>query len=303
MLFILGLFFMLVSAHPFAAMCFVILAAQHWLAEERPKAWSVAFLSGVVSAILTASLALGVFYVASASLGCLLGLLIQRGWSYRSRFAAIAGLASAGMAGSMAITWQASRHDMTIFMNARIAELEEQGEATEHWLEFFRWYDLNLAYFGIGSTIALVLLMTAYVLCVIDRRQRKASEKPQRRTTEFQRMRLPDWLVWVAIVVALLCFAEHRWPNEVLRIISWNAAIALASVYWLNGFSILLYALAVLKVTTLASVAIISGMFVFGLMQLLGLFGLFDTWYDFRIRFRRLAMLRRVTLRSDDRDV
>ncbi len=300
-LLVLGLLLMLAGAVPLAAVCFIVLSARHWLAGERRKAWGVSLLAGVTATVMMFSPAQGVFYLAASSMGCLLGVLMERNWSFGRRFAALSSLASGLVAVVMAATWQQLRKDTTVFMNARIAEFEAQGDASEQWLEMFRWYDVNYAYIGFGSVVASVLLLVAFMLCVIDRSQRSLSAKP-RRTTGFQRMRLPDWMVWVAIAVALLWMADHRWPNELLRVISWNAAIILTCVYWLNGLAILLYALTILKATTLASFVILSGMILFGLMHLLGLVGLFDTWCNFRIRLRRVAMLRNVAYRPEDPD-
>ncbi len=300
-LLVLGLVLMLAGAVPLAAVCFIVLSARHWLAGEQRKAWGVALLSGATATVMMFSLTQGVFYVAATSMGCLLGALMERNWSYGRRFAVLSGLASSLVAVVMAVTWKQLRKDTTIFMNARIAEFEAQGDTSEQWLEMFRWYDVNYAYIGFGSVVASVLLLVAFLLCVVDRSQRSVSERP-RRTTGFQRMRLPDWMVWVAITVALMWMADYRWPNDLLRVISWNAAIIVTCVYWLNGLAILLYTLTILKATALASFVIISGMILFGLMHLLGLVGLFDTWCNFRIRVRRVAMLRSVAYRSEDPD-
>ena len=302
LLFVLGLILMLISASPLAAMCFIVLAARHWLADERPKAWGVVGLSAAVAAISMGSLFDGVFYGATSALGCLIGAMCQRNWSYGRRLTTLVGSACSGIALTLLFTWNMYRHSVTVFMNARVAELEAQANVNQLWLDVFRWYDLNFEYIGIGSIFGSVLLMSAYLLCVIDRENIRKIGPPRRRTTGFQRMGLPDWLVWVAIVVALLWFVDHRWPNDALRVITWNAAVALTLIYWLNGLSILLYAFATMKATALVTLLVFSGMFLFGLMHLLSLVGLFDTWCDFRIRIRRLALLRRVGLRSDDND-
>jgi hypothetical protein len=52
-----------------------------------------------------------------------------------------------------------------------------------------------------------------------------------------------------------------------------------------------------------AGFMVMSGVLLFGMWPVLGIFGLFDTWYDFRMRFRRIAMLRRVSYRPDDHDI
>jgi len=302
-LFVVGQFFMLLGAHPFAGVCFAVLAARFWLAGDRRKAYGAAAIVAVISGLLQASFMVLLFYGAAGLLGCAAGHLMERRWPYGWRLAALAGLASACAAVVMPLAWRDLRHGTTVFVNARIAELQEQASANDQWIELFRWYDLKFPYIGVGVMVASIVLLSAYMLCVLDRWQVQQDPSLRRRTTGFQRMRLPDWLVWVAIAVALMWFADSRWPNDALRAVAWNSAIALACVYWLNGFAVLLYGLAILKVSALASLLVVSGMFLFGLMHLLGLMGLFDTWFDFRLRLRRLAMLRRVGYQPGDRDM
>jgi hypothetical protein len=97
----------------------------------------------------------------------------------------------------------------------------------------------------------------------------------------FQAMRAPDWAVWLVILTAVLCFVERNWPNPVVRMASWNSAIALASVYWLNGWSIVAYGLTILRPHVLLSLAIVFALVYLG-QALCCLIGLFDTWGNFR---------------------
>lgn len=301
-LFLGGLALMLLGLHPLSAVCFTVLSARFWLTGDRRKAYGVSVLTGVIGATLLASVAVGLFYIAAGLLGCLTGALVERRWPYGWRLAAVAGLAFAGVVVSTVAMWPELRHETTIFMNARIAELEAQPNDNDQWIEIFRWYDLNYAYISIGSIFGSLLFMLAYVLSVVDRWHGLRGGVVQRRLSGFQRMRLPEWLVWIAIVVALMWFADRQWPNELLRMVTWNAAVALTCLYGLHGFSILLYGLTVLKASALVSFAVISGLILFGLIHLLTVVGLFDTWVDFRIRIRRLARFRRAGFRSDDRD-
>jgi hypothetical protein len=302
LLFIPGLFFLTLSIYPLAAVFHVLLAARHWSLGERRKAWGIVAMCAVLAALLVSSIGAGVAYGLSVSLGCLTGVLAERRWSFGWRLTALTGVAFAGISLVFLAMWQTFRHLYTIGSNAMVAEMAKSESANEQALELLRWSDLNYTYVLPGFGFGMVLVASATVLNVADRWPQHLAEAPTRRATGFQRMRLPDWLVWVAIAAALLWFAERQWPNEMLRVVTWNSAIALAWIYGLNGFSILLYALTAMKATALASVVVVSGVLMF-LMHFLGLVGLFDTWYDFRHRFRRLAMLRRVVHWSRDREL
>ena len=294
---------MILGVFPVATMCFILISAEHWLAGQRQKAGGLALLVAVLASILFGSLGAGVVFGAATLLGCLIGVLVERGWSYGFRLTAVTAVIFVGMVAFLAVAWDDMRHNTTIFLNARIAEFEAQPGVDARWMEVFRWYDVNFAYIGVGSMFASVLLSVAFLLSLTDRIQSGKDGGPRRITTGFQRMRLPDWLVWVAIAVALLWFAEQRWPNEALRFVTWNMAVALSAVYWLNGFSILLYAMAVLKASMPVVVLVLTGMVLLGLMHLLSMVGLFDTWYSFRVRFRRLALRRQLGYGSDDQEL
>lgn len=293
-LFLAGLFLMILGMFPLACMCFAVIAARHWLAGERPRAFGVAAVVGAIALILLGSVVASAVFGAVTLLGCLAGALVERRWSYGWQLSVLAPAAFVFAAGFVISV----RHEVTIMLNARIDEWKGQPGFDENMLDMFRWYDLNFAYLGMGMTFASVLFASAMVLSVLER-----GYTTRRKTTGFQRMRLPDWLVWVAIAVALLWLVDSRWHHEALRMVSWNAAVALSAVYWLNGFSILLYALAVFNATFLTSVLVITGMFLFGIMHVLGLAGLFDTWFDFRVRIRRLATRWQSRLGQDDENI
>lgn len=302
-LFPLAFFMVLVGAHPLAIVCYALLTAQYWLEGERRKAAGVTLAAGAVAGVLLGSLSLALVHAAMAAGGILVAELVWRGWPFGRRLALVSGLAYAGVALGMLANWQQLRRDMTVFINARIDEMAAGNASNAQVIEFAKWWDVNYSYLGPGSVFGSVLLLSAFTLCVLDRWRRDPEAIAKRRPSEFQRMKVPDWVVWVVIVVALLWFADQRWPNDALRAATWNTAIGLTFVYWLNGFSILLYALSVFKATALAMFLVFSGLILFNsMLPILGVFGLFDTWYNFRTRFRRLALLRRLSYRPDGRD-
>jgi uncharacterized protein YybS (DUF2232 family) len=112
----------------------------------------------------------------------------------------------------------------------------------------------------------------------------------------FKDFRPTEWLVWGAIAVALGCLLEYHWPNPVLRAVAWNSAIALASVYWFNGLSIVVYGVHVLRPGLLAFAGfllVVIALINLGMMPVLGLVGLFDTWGDYRRKLDALGAARR----------
>ena len=302
-LFLLAFSFMALGAHPLAIMCYVLLAALYRLSGDSKKAGFVALLAALQAVVVMNSFLLALAYAAGAGMGVVLALTIERRWSYGWQLTLAAGAGFAAMGGLMLVTWDTLRHDTSILFNARIAELEGQNNVNVQWIEMFRWWDTNYNHVALGSAFGSILVLAAITLCLLERWQRDPETRARRKPTGFQRMRLPDWVVWIAIAVALMWFADDRWPHDVLRAITWNTALGLLTLYWLNGISIVLYALTVFKATAFGVFMVLSGMLLFGLWPLLGIFGLFDTWYDFRMRFRRIAMLRNVSYRPDDHDL
>lgn len=302
-LLILAFLFMATSAHPLAIVCYVLLSALYRLSGEVKKAAGVVLWAALAALIVMNSFMLALAYAAGAGMGIVLALTVERRWSYGWQLTLATGAGFSAMAGLMLATWDSLRHETTIFFNARIAEFEAQEHVNTQWIEVFRWWDLHYESVALGSSFASILILAAITLCLLERWQRDPETRARRKPTGFQRMRLPDWLVWIAILAALLWFAEDRWPNPALRAVVWNTALGLVSLYWLNGMSILLYATTVFKATAFGMFMVFSGLVVFQLMPILGIFGLFDTWYDFRMRLRRFAILRTVSARPDDQDL
>lgn len=299
----LAVFFTLGGALPFAMVCFVLLVAQFRLAGEHAKARGVILLASLAAAVVLGSPAAGLACGASAASGLPVAWLVERRWTFGWRLAAVSVVAFAAVAAYMLVGWQSLRHEMTIFLNARIAEWEASEISNEQVVEFVRWWDVNYAYLGFGSVFGSVVLLVSFMLSVLDRWQQAPETRARRKPTGFQRMQVPDWAVWVAITVAALWFVEDRWPNPALRFVTWNAALGLTFVYWLNGFSILLYALSVFKASAFATAMVFVGFVLFSsFLPALVVFGLFDTWFGFRTRFWRLALPHGARHQADDPD-
>jgi hypothetical protein len=114
----------------------------------------------------------------------------------------------------------------------------------------------------------------------------------------FATMRPPDALVWAVIVTALLWFVDHYYPNEALRFVAWNSAIALAAIYMFNGLSVFAYGVHILKPPMFLSVA--ATLLLFYVPYFVMFIGLFDTWSEFRVKLDKLAEARQVRKQQDD---
>lgn len=301
-LFALAFLFMAASAIPLALVCYVLLGALYELAGERKKAAGVALWAALSGLIVMNSVLLALALAAGAGMGIVLALAIQRSWSYGWQLTLLAGTGFVAMAGVILATWATLRKSFTVFSNDLIAHVQTLENANTQWIELMRWWDLNYEYVALGSASISVLTLSAITVCLLERWRRDPEDRAKRKPTGFQKMRIPDWVVWIAIVAALMWFADGRWPNPVLRAISWNAALGLLGLYWLNGLSVVFYAMSIFKASAFGMFMVFSGMLIFGLWPMLGIFGFFDTWYDFRKRFRRIAILRSVTQRPEDQD-
>jgi hypothetical protein len=116
----------------------------------------------------------------------------------------------------------------------------------------------------------------------------------------FSSLRPPDWFVWLVIALCALWYAEHRWPNPALRACVWNASLAVAGVYWMNGLSIVAFAIRMLRPNLLILFLIVFLLLNGQMHPMLAFVGLFDTWVNFRDRVRRLALLRMRLNRARD---
>jgi hypothetical protein len=105
----------------------------------------------------------------------------------------------------------------------------------------------------------------------------------------FRMMRPPDWLVWPVIAVALVILIERQWPNRTIEAVSWNVAVVLAVVYWLNGLSVFAYAFFALQSPVLIALALlaIAIYLVMSQFPVVCLVGVLDTWVGFRTRLDR----------------
>ena len=101
-------------------------------------------------------------------------------------------------------------------------------------------------------------------------------------------------------------FIEQQWPNTALRTLCWNTALGLAAVYWLNGLSVLAYALGGVRAHPLMTVGAVLTFFYLlycDPVLVVSLVGLFDTWGDFRRKIDAIVTARRLREQSDEDDL
>lgn len=201
--------------------------------------------------------------------------------------------------------WDTVRKDITISINARIAEIKELAKEPEasnkpedinqnfiEGLKYldYHWEDFHLGFlFGQSLLTALILIgwMVARLRTMPTEDGIHYWENPQ--LGNFSDVRPPDHLVWLAIATALiLIYDQHYNAGEILRIIFRNTAVILSFIYWLNGLSLLTFCAYLFQwniIITFIVVLLVFGVWTF---PILALFGFFDIWWEFRNSLVRL---------------
>ncbi|MBX7257272.1 MAG: YybS family protein [Candidatus Hydrogenedentes bacterium] len=227
-----------------------------------------------------------------------------RKWSYSKTAYAVAGLLFVILTLSVVLEWELWKtqvdgtiEEFRLMIHARSAEGDES--VANQQLEGLAWLSQNKAAFGLGLN-SLFALAVSCIYITITNYVLRLWRGEAGFAGSFKDMRPTEWLVWGAIVTALLCFADHRWPELGIRFVAWNAAVVLTAVYWFNGLSIAMYGIRTLQptVTTLLLVFVFVVVLVnMGVLPVLALAGLFDTWGDYRGKFD--AMLAARNARED----
>ena len=169
-----------------------------------------------------------------------------------------------------------------------LAMVEDYGRwVVEH------WYALV---FGTTFIVSMWMALALVGLTEWTMRRGGVTTRPK---GDLRGLRVPDWVVWLAIAATLLWALDRNYPQDTLRIVAWNGGIMLAGVYWLCGLSILFHTVTALRLPPMLVVLFLVLFFMAGNAQLLlCVIGLFDTWADFRGRLDRALARRRE--RNDD---
>jgi uncharacterized protein YybS (DUF2232 family) len=266
---------------------FPLPVAVYWARGLQRQSGILLVCAGLSVLLATGSAVLAVMFMVVAGTGVLAGEMAVRRWSFGQCVALLTAVVFGFLAVSQLANWAAVREEGIVFVLARLEGNPAAGEVGP-WMEAH--YDDM--FFGtlFGSVLAGMTLFVAFF-----RRWLELKQVPAGLRGSFAAMRPPEWLVWAVIAVALLWFAEQRWSHDLLRAVTWNSAIALAVLYALNGFALVLYALQGLQASPLLAYASVFGLLVLlpNTLPMLAFTGLFDTWWNLRQKVDRLASARR----------
>ncbi len=300
LLFIGALFLGRNGAHELAILLFPLPVAKRWILGEHGQSLGLV-VCAVMAALFSAfSLDAVALYGGVALLGVVAGiavnLVVTRGYSYAWCVAVFSLAAFALLAAVNILVWDQFRQAWSELSNQMVAGLRERsGEGTAalnaQMEDLVTWYDKNLPYLHWGMLFGNVFMGAILGAALLFQRLRLRGEG-QKLKGSFREMRPPDWLVWLAIAAALLIFADSKWPMPAVRVLSWNGALALAIVYGLNGFSILLYGLVALRMPPLLAFVLVLILFFSAAQSIFFVAGFFDTWWELRAKFDGLRAWR-----------
>jgi len=224
-------------------------------------------------------------YALVATAGLPIGIGVVRRWTYGWTLAAVAGTAAVAVVGGILENWEGwlawSQSGYEAF-----AARYEKGLPPQL-IEGMQWGRTHWGEVGVGLQFVLVLMGSLAALWAALAILRRRYEVEGIRGS-FRVARVSEWLVWVAIAVAGLWFADRQWPDLGLRVFTWNTAIGLVAIYWLNGLSVLWYGLDVLRPGLLGYLGVVLLVVSFSFHPVC-LIGLFDTWVNFRRLFDRIV--------------
>ncbi|MCX5757699.1 MAG: DUF2232 domain-containing protein, partial [Candidatus Hydrogenedentes bacterium] len=233
------------------------------------------------------------------AVGFPLGIGIGRRWTYGWTVAAVAGFAYLVALGSVVNAWDAWIAQAQVVYDALLAQVRSQAPTGQEGAELLAqnvgWLKDHWPQLGVGLLLWPIVIEACFGVSILSGwlRRRFGIEGVR---GSFRTMRVSEWLVWLVILVAAVCFVAYRRPDAMLRLAGWNAAVALAGIYWFNGVSVLVYAIDALRPQGLLYLAIVVGMVwavLEGFHPALCFVGLFDTWADFRKLADRLAAARK----------
>jgi len=279
---------------------FPVPVAVHFIRRRPFAALSITLCAAFVGFITLGSFQGSFYYALMAGTGFFLGAGFVRQWTYGWTVTAMAGLAYVIVVGSILGSWEEWKAQMDQMFNALIANIESETPE-EDALVKLRWLKDYAALWGLGALVWPVAAGTCMVLSLVARWFRRTFGAAGVRGS-FSTMRVSEWLVWGAIGTALLCFVVYQWPVVVLSIVAWNTAVGLAAVYWVNGLSVLVYALGALQPHLFVYFVFIILLLSLGIHPALCFLGLFDTWGDFRGVVDRVAAARKDSEKTDGKE-
>lgn len=254
---------------------------------RRPRVAMMLIAGAAVSAL---NPVLAVMYALVASLGLLVGWGIAKRRAYGHIVAVLALSGFAMVAVVTASQWSTWSRYAAVSLEEMAADMEASGtQLNKAQSEVLLWTNDHLreVTFGLAFAFAYLSACGAVSVTVLLLRRFWGDPGPK---GSFARMQTPAWLVWLAIAAALMWLADFKADVPVLKVLSWNMAIAVATLYWTNGTAVVLYGLASVPRTALLT---ISAVMVIVLMrEVIIVMGLFDTWANVRQRIDAFVIAR-----------
>jgi hypothetical protein len=243
--------------------------------------------------------------VTAAGMGVPLGLGVTRRWTYGQTVTAVACVLYFALATNFVFHWSdwvaQSRYGLDLLHTQwKTAQSGANGDSAAAMAEIVTWVKDKWENIGLGLWLWPVLVVTCMSVSYLSSQARRRCYGEGGLRGSFREMRVSEWLIWAAIATAVLCLADYRKPEFGLRIVSWNAAFALAAIYWLNGLSIFAFTLDMFKTHFLLVVSCVFLFVLFMPHPLLCMVGMFDTWINFRDKLVRLAAAIKERENSDD---
>ena len=188
----------------------------------------------------------------AAGAGWPLGLGLTRRWAYGRMVSILTVWAFALVLMSIVGAWDDWNAQAVFAHDTLTAELDKRTEANpaDEQAAAIRanltWLKDRCASLGLGLTFCPVLI-GACVAVVIHGPLGPAEVRTARASWLLQGHACPGMASVGRHFGRRYVVYDRRWPVTGLRIVSWNTAVGLSAVYWLNGLSILVYAATVLR--------------------------------------------------------
>lgn len=287
-----------------AAWMFPVFVAWYWARGRRH--WSLALVAAacVAGSVGGQSLIFALAFGAYACVGLCLGAALASGWSYGRVVAATVGAAYALFLTEVVLMWEGFKASAGMFRDTMLhqASVRSSGKLTANQEEFIETVT-NLAdvwpFVMVGSGLWWLLIGGCATISLMRLLLHRLGYL-NALNGSFITMRPPDALVWAVIAAAGLWFWDQYFPNEAVRLVGWNSAIALAAIYMINGLSVLGYGVYTLKPPVFLTIA--ACVLIFAVPYFVMFIGLFDTWSEFRLKFERLAEARELRKQQQDDD-
>ncbi|MDZ4859878.1 MAG: DUF2232 domain-containing protein [Candidatus Hydrogenedentes bacterium] len=232
-------------------------------------------------------------YTLLAASGIAIGFGIGRGWTYGRIVTMTAGAMFAAVSIYMVLNWEEMNTQLDALFDYFVESVQSTAAtgavtATDEQLEALTYWKSEKSGLVVGFQFAAILMTTCFFVSFTATALRRWYADPGP-IGSFRDMRPPDWLVWATIVTAVMWLIDYRYGSQGLRFVSWNMAVGLLALYTLNGFAIFLYGVNTLAPGFFLMALIVFLLINFGLVPVLSMIGLFDTWAGFRQRIDRLA--------------